>query len=403
MDSTKLIEAVTSVTKAWAKQRKKEERDANAHFNRSRGTGKRVIGADVLERHLPDAYMHVSGGGRLPASKRQIYYSIRDVFQEMTGQELDSQYFSQTLLPQYLNRHDVDWLVTADPRGTLAIPNASHAVRIPVGTLAIDRHLQAAANVDSLNIGHIPKQWPSLAHSQRYAAVLYIEKEGFEPIIQAARIAERFDLAILSCKGQSVVAARKFIDTVCGIGSGVPLFVVHDFDKAGFEIAKCLTTVSDAAVESGRVQYHFVNKINVTDFGLRLEDVEQYDLPAEKCSIRVSKPVEGMTDDEFAFLRQRQRVELNAFTSPQFVEWLEDKLKQHLPERLVPTNEIISVAYQRSLVVNRINLAIDSITASARQEGPQGAPDNLRQAVQDAMKSCGVSWDVALHDIVAKG
>ena len=50
--------------------------------------------------------------------------------------------------------------------------------------------------------------WPSLPAGQRYQAVLYIEKEGFEPLLEEAKIAERFDVAILSCKGQSVVAAR---------------------------------------------------------------------------------------------------------------------------------------------------------------------------------------------------
>ncbi len=87
----------------------------------------------------------------------------------------------------------------------------------------------------------LPTEWPSLRHGQRYQAVLYIEKEGFEPLLAEAGIAERFDLAILSCKGQSVVAARRFVDEVCGIGGGVPLLVVHDFDKYGFEISQRLT------------------------------------------------------------------------------------------------------------------------------------------------------------------
>ena len=70
--------------------------------------------------------------------------------------------------------------------------------------------------------------------AERYQAVLYIEKEGFGPILESAQIAERFNIAIASCKGQSVVAMRKFVDMVCAVGDGLPLLIAHDFDKAGF-------------------------------------------------------------------------------------------------------------------------------------------------------------------------
>src|SRR5262249_18068637 len=136
---------------------------------------------------------------------------------------------------------------------------------------------------DPLDIdARLKVEWPSLAAGQRYQAVLYIEKEGFAPLLEEARIAERFDLAILSCKGQSVVAARKFVDHVCARGRGVPLLVVHDFDKAGFEISQRLTQVSDWALEYDRVTYEFKNDIEVTDLGLRLGDVEKYDLGEEE-------------------------------------------------------------------------------------------------------------------------
>ncbi len=79
-------------------------------------------------------------------------------------------------------------------------------------------------------------EWPSLAEGQRYQGVLYIEKEGFDPQLREADIANRFDLAIISCKGQSVTAARMYVDQACRMGGGVPLFTAHDMDKAGFEM-----------------------------------------------------------------------------------------------------------------------------------------------------------------------
>src|SRR5262249_20340863 len=157
-------------------------------------------------------------------------------------------YFAGTVLVQYMNRNPetAAWKVTADPRGNLTIPNVGHGVRVPCGTIQIDNYLrESALDVEPLEIdAEMPIEWPSLAPCQRYQGVLYIEKEGFGPLLEEAKLAERFDLAVISCKGQSVAAARKFADTVCAKGGGVPLFVVHDFDKYGFEISQRLTRAS---------------------------------------------------------------------------------------------------------------------------------------------------------------
>ncbi len=106
MKSDDIIGAVTGVTKKWAKQRKAEERHANAEANRwivltrSRYTIKDAAW-DVME----DAYLKASGGGTLPAHARQVMYAARPTIQERTGKTLPDQYFTQTLLPDYINEH----------------------------------------------------------------------------------------------------------------------------------------------------------------------------------------------------------------------------------------------------------------------------------------------------------
>src|SRR5262249_30514804 len=137
---------------------------------------------------LPGAYKHASGDGKYSVSKRQLFYACRDQFRNKTGRDLEYRYFAGTLLVQYLNRHHeptAAWKITADPRGTLTLPNADHKVRIPIGTLQIDDYIREARRVcDPSKIdATLRKTWPSLAAGQRYQAVLYIEKEGFEPVL----------------------------------------------------------------------------------------------------------------------------------------------------------------------------------------------------------------------------
>ena len=100
----------------------------------------------------------------------------------------------------------------------------------------------------------------------RYGAVLYIEKEGFLPILEAAQIAERFDLALASSKGMSVTACRTLVEELCG-RRGLPAVHPARFRRSGFSIKQTLMT-------SNR-RYTFEHEINHIDLGLRLADVSR--------------------------------------------------------------------------------------------------------------------------------
>jgi hypothetical protein len=90
--------------------------------------------------------------------------------------------------------------------------------------------------------------------------VLFLEKEGFTQILEAARIAERYDLAIMSTKGMSVTASRTLVEDLCG-KRGLKLLVLHEFDVSGFSIKQTLVT-------SNR-RYSFRHAINFIDLGLK--------------------------------------------------------------------------------------------------------------------------------------
>jgi DNA topoisomerase VI subunit A len=173
--------------------------------------------------------------------------------------------------------------------------------------------------------------------------VLFIEKEGFTPVLEAARLPERFDIALMSTKGMSVTAARMLVDELCG-RLGLKLFVLHDFDITGFSIWKTL-------IETGR-RYRFKHDVGANDLGLRLVDVELLGLASE--SVIVDKDrialtrrlrINGATDDEIAFLLSGRRVELNAMTSDVFVRFVEDGLRAHGVTKVVPSTATLAEAY----------------------------------------------------------
>jgi hypothetical protein len=135
--------AVRGVTKDWAKQRKAEERDHNAAFNRRyrlvRST--RVTIRDAAFYVMKEAYLAASDNGTLPVKPRQIMYVARPKILQMTGEvELGDSYFTQGLLIDYMEEYDCDdWDITWDARGHFIEPHTG--IETALGTLEVRQYL----------------------------------------------------------------------------------------------------------------------------------------------------------------------------------------------------------------------------------------------------------------------
>jgi hypothetical protein len=168
--------------------------------------------------------------------------------------------------------------------------------------------------------------FPTHGPANRFDNIFYIEKEGFHDLLREAKIAERFDIAIMSTKGMSVVAARQLLDRLATQIKG-KVFPAHDFDYSGFSILGTLGT-------DGR-RYTFETKIdNMVDIGLRLDDIKRLGLELEPYAPdkwkarKLTLRRHGATEEEIEVL-EHHRVELNAMTARQFVDFLEAKLTEH--------------------------------------------------------------------------
>jgi hypothetical protein len=122
-----IIDAVREGTKKWTRTVKAEERSPasrayrESRMTRERGTSMKEAAAQIMEK----AYLQASGNGTLPANARQIMYAARPHIQQVTGRQLDDQYFCQTLLPNYLEENGLDWDVVYDARGISPSPGGA--------------------------------------------------------------------------------------------------------------------------------------------------------------------------------------------------------------------------------------------------------------------------------------
>jgi len=396
--SRALAGAVVTVTKAWCKQRTAEIRDRNAQLRRraalSREGACRISIAEAASQVMGKAYAKASGG--LPAKARQIMYAARPMILELTGKSgFNDQYFTQSLLPNYVEAHPDecrDWDVVWDARGHFTEPHTNHSV--PLGTLEVRQYLGLRPWHDGLAIER-SASFETAGPKNRFKNVLFIEKEGFDPLLASAHIAERFDLAIMSTKGMSVTAARLLLDRIAPDIENV--FLLHDFDISGFSIAGTLGT-------DGR-RYRFENSVRIVDLGLRLADVEAMALESEPVAITAREwesrsltlKRHGATAAEIRFLADR-RVELNAMTSPQFIAFIETKLAEHDVSKLIPTTAVLEAHWRRQLAERSAVKAFEEIRARCEAEAKAAtAPTNLDQQVADILRRHPeLSWDRAI-------
>ncbi|MCH8227626.1 MAG: hypothetical protein IIC63_04335 [Proteobacteria bacterium] len=413
MDTDIITALVKKTTKKWTKQRKAEERSAAAAMRRrdvmvrSYRTTVRDAAFDVME----DAYMKASANGTLPAGARQIMYAARGRIQELTGRTLNDQYFTQTLLPDYMDEYSVataSWDVVFDARGNFIEPYSTSPV--PLGTIQVRDYVRAVQThsmrpaTDNPEIS-IDTDFPTKGPRNRFGAILFLEKEGFAPLLKKVKLAQRYDIAIMSTKGLSVTAARRLVDEICDHGD-VPLLIARDFDKAGFSIASTL--------QNDTRRYQFMHDINVIDLGLRLDDVEKWELESEDVSYGKTDPSwnlrdNGATAEEIEFLHHGydyarghhgRRVEMNAFTSDQFVKWLESKLDEVGVKKIVPDDATLALGYRRAVKIVRLEQVLEEI--SAEEQDDIDEPTDLRERIEEALEDDPAqSWDQALNMIAA--
>jgi hypothetical protein len=403
-----LVAGITSTTKEWSKVKKQKIRSQSSYLralsrmwrDEAEDETVKAIAFDVME----EAYMKASANNTLPAAARQIMYAARplilDRIDKPLGKSFDK-YFTQTLLVDYLKLYPskaASWDVVFDARGHLWEPHTRRQLQL--GTLSVREYLSAGGRErEQEPTPSLKQSFPTTGARNRYSNVLFIEKEGFLPLLGQAQFAERYDLAIMSSKGMSSTAARTLVD----YSKGVRFFVLHDFDKAGFSI---LATLS----RSNR-RYTFASRPNVVDLGIRLSDVESEGLDAEPVIYEGNDPsrnlrANGATKEEAAFLLDGggQRVELNAFASDHFVKWLERKLEAHEVKKVIPDEDTLTAAYRRACYVHQLNATISKADKAARAKAERApVPKALRKDVERVLaEDSALSWDAALTEIVAE-
>lgn len=394
-----ILDAVETATSKWTRQKKSEERHpGNIRYRASRMTREpRTTQKEAAWEVLEGAYMAASHGGRLPALARQIFYQARPKIMALTeDKELAYGYFSQTLLPDYIEENGVDWNVVYDARGHFEEPHTNR--RIGCGTIEVGNYLHAIKEPSIVAAEFCDASVDIIGPDGGISGVLFCEKEGFNPLFKAVDLANRYDLLIISTKGVSVTAARQLIDEICG-DNGLPLFVLHDFDVAGFLILGTL--------QRDTRRYQFTNTVEVIDLGLRVDDIaglEQEPAAATRTSagiLRDQLAENGASAAEIGILLN-ERVELNAMTSDALIEMIERKLKDYGLEKVVPGNDLLAETYRAFHHSQQLREKFEELKKKFDAEDNEiEIPENLQEKVRAVLdQHDDLRWDDAIRIVL---
>lgn len=396
-----IIGLTESTTKTWTKQRKAEERDRSARANRDYRMmqSERVSIRDAAFQVMEEAYQKASSNGTLPVNARQIYYAARRHILKVTNvDKLSSSYFLQVILRDYMDENDCSsWNLVWDARGHFTEPHTD--LTVPLGTLEVRQYLGERPTLGNPIQVNLSELYPTSGPEHRYNSVLFIEKEGFDPLLEAAHIAERFDVGIMSTKGVSVGAARLLLDRLARRGVE-RVFVLHDFDLSGFSILGTLGT-------SSRV-YQFASRIPIIDIGLRIGDIgklleEPFHTDKDWVKLSATLRRHGATPAEIAFLEGGSRVELNAMTSDEFIDFIERKLEEHGVEKLIP-DDVVIVRHARRLLEQRLAEKEVALIHEriVREASVTPLPEDLRARVEAMLAdSPELPWDAAVAAVLS--
>src|SRR5215208_5114483 len=243
------------------------------------------------------------------------------------GKSLGYSYFSQGLLTEYQEEEGLIAGLWRDSRGNLHEPHTGNSVAL--GTREIANY-----------------EFPEYTFDK----ILYVEKEGELPKLRAAKLGERYDMAICSGKGQPTEAVRTLFERA--EGGDYQLFVFHDADLDGYDIARVM------AEETRRMSDYFVD---VVDIGLTVEDAVEMGLASEpfrrkkNISWDLRMRLSGVAKE---YLYQRngygggisgKRFELNAILpDTSRIEYIERKLKENVVRpKVIPPEEALAERRQK--------------------------------------------------------
>jgi len=334
---------------------------------------------DAINECLDEAVKDASDGGRYRFSQRQLFYKVRPYVESVTDKELNWDWFVDVVTTIESERgQDIPGMFR-DERGTLYHPHLKETFSL--GTLMVEEY-----------------ERPKWAFNK----VVYIEKEGFFQLLRDEKWPEKNDCALLTSKGFATRAARDLLDLMGDTEEELQFFCIHDADAYGTMIYQ--TIQNETRARPGR-------KVKIINLGLEPQEALDMGLECENLkAVKKFKPVADYVSSEWRYWLQDHRVELDAMSSSQFLQWLDDKMAQYGIGKVVPPAAVLKDTLLEQLRNRLERVIIERILKDADIDGETDKlfkaitpPYDLMSIVRKGLEACLQDrWDAPLLDEIER-
>ncbi|MGE3992927.1 hypothetical protein [Pseudorhodoplanes sp.] len=346
--------------------------------------------------HLDEGVAKASGDGKYRFSLRQLFYALRPfIIEELEG-EPTYEYFASVITDYEADNGEIKGMFR-DDRGAIYHPHTGYG-DVPLGTLMVENY-----------------ERPSWTFNKLIA----IEKQGFFQVLKDERFPERHDCMLATSKGFSSRAIRDLIDRLAEHDEPITVFCIHDADAAGTMIYQTLQEETRA---------RGARKVTIVNLGLEPWEAEEMGLDFEK--VEKGKKTRAVADyvkeydsdneTDWAEWLQESRYEVNAMTTPQFLDWIERKMEEHREEngvdkKVIPPAAVIDMELKARMEANlrdqltrkilreakideQVQKAMDAI------EAPEATTDKINEWFEDhEIKSWRDYLDEVVGDLTDTG
>ena len=330
----------------FTKQRKAEEK----HSSAGRWRMSRMIEVrgkfltEAANEVMEECYMKASDNNRLPATARQIFYVARPLIEEQTDKPLSYSYFSQTLLPNFVNEHGADWDVVYDDRGHFTEPHTKRVIGL--GTLNVRAYLSRVASAEVGGSGFRSGLGQDLRPEWQLRRGALCRKRRLHAAVQAGQAGEalrhRHHVVRKACRSR-----RRASWSIASAAGASRCWCCMISIRPGSSSRTPWRTIPGATATRHRPTSSTSGCTTATSTACRLN-------PTIPTSATSGSSQAGLDQAAIDFLRS-QRVELNAMTSRQLVDFVERQAqaarhRQGDPRRRDLGENLRDVRRERSIV-----------------------------------------------------
>jgi hypothetical protein len=202
------------------------------------------------------------------------------------------------------------------------------------------------------------------------------------------------------------------IDLLGETDEDLTFYCIHDADAAG-------TMIYQGLQEATRARP--ARKVRIINLGLEAPEATEMDLEVEKIvrekeyAEKTWRPVADYVEDDWAEWYQDHRIELNAMTSRQFLDWLDAKFEDQVG-KLIPPAEVaadhlercVRAKLERSIIDELIREARVKERVEAEYQARRGRVESLSASLPEMIDQAfkeddTLRWTAPVEEIAAEG